>query len=110
MCYRVGGFGLSGIPEFLLHNVSKRDDLKDLVIISTESGVNEVGVGMLMHKKQVKRQLCSFIGRCKIMEQQFLGGELELDMMPQGTLAERIRAAAFGTPGMPIRPISPDSD
>lgn len=52
-----------------------------------------------MHKKQVKRQLCSFIGRCKIMEQQYLGGELELDMMPQGTLAERIRAAAFGTPG-----------
>lgn len=100
---RVGGFGLSGIPEFLLHHVSERDDLKDLVIISTESGINEVGVGMLMHKKQVKRQPCSFIGRCKIMEEQYLGGELELDIMPQGTLAERIRAAAFGTPGFYTR-------
>lgn len=95
--------GLSGIPEFLLHNLSQRDDVKDLEIISTESGINEVGVGMLMHKHQIKRQLCSFIGRCKIMEQQYLKGELELDLMPQGTLAERIRAAAFGTPGFYTR-------
>lgn len=59
----VGGFGLSGIPEFLLHHVSKRNEIKDLIIISTESGINEVGVGMLMQTHQVKRQLCSFIGR-----------------------------------------------
>jgi 3-oxoacid CoA-transferase len=94
-----GGFGLSGIPIDAIHALRKRSDIRDIIAISTESGVSDWGLGLLMGDRQIKRQICSFIGRCKIMEKQYLAGDLELEWRPQGSLAEAIRCGAAGIPG-----------
>ncbi|QIZ07741.1 CoA transferase subunit A [Priestia megaterium] len=94
----VGGFGLSGIPEKLI--LALRDKgTKDLTIVSNNCGVDDWGLGLLLANKQIKKMVASYVGENKIFEKQFLSGELEVELVPQGTLAERIRAGGAGIPG-----------
>ncbi|MFB5196647.1 CoA transferase subunit A [Neobacillus sp. KR4-4] len=94
----VGGFGLSGIPENLI--LALRDKgTKDLTIVSNNCGVDDWGLGLLLANKQIKKMVASYVGENKIFEKQFLSGELEVELVPQGTLAERIRAGGAGIPG-----------
>ncbi|XP_005395323.1 PREDICTED: succinyl-CoA:3-ketoacid coenzyme A transferase 2, mitochondrial [Chinchilla lanigera] len=93
----IGGFGLCGIPENLI--AALRDTgVKNLTVISTNAGVDDFGLGVLLTSKQVRRVVCSYLGESAVCEQQYLAGELELEMTPQGTLAERIRAGGAGVP------------
>jgi 3-oxoacid CoA-transferase subunit A len=93
----VGGFGLVGIPEKLI--LGLRDlGVKDLTIISNNCGVDDWGLGVLLHNKQIKKMISSYVGENKEFERQFLSGELEVELVPQGTLAERIRAGGAGIP------------
>ncbi|WP_375141784.1 CoA transferase subunit A [Bacillus sp. EB600] len=94
----VGGFGLSGIPEKLILAL-KEKGTKNLTIISNNCGVDDWGLGLLLANKQIKKMISSYVGENKIFEQQFLSGELEVELVPQGTLAERIRAGGAGIPG-----------
>lgn len=94
----VGGFGLCGIPEKSI--LALRDKgVKDLTIVSNNCGVDDWGLGLLLANKQIKKMVSSYVGENKIFEQQFLSGELEVELVPQGTLAERIRAGGAGIPG-----------
>lgn len=94
----VGGFGLCGIPEKAI--IALRDKgTKDLTIVSNNCGVDDWGLGLLLANKQIKKMISSYVGENKIFEQQFLSGELEVELVPQGTLAERIRAGGAGIPG-----------
>jgi 3-oxoacid CoA-transferase subunit A len=98
----VGGFGLCGIPENLISAVRDRG-IKDLTVISNNAGVNDFGLGLLLQTRQIKKMISTYVGENEIFERQFLNGELELDLVPQGTFSERIRAggagiAAFFTP------------
>ncbi|MDR6997692.1 3-oxoacid CoA-transferase subunit A [Neobacillus niacini] len=93
----VGGFGLCGIPEKAI--MALRDKgTKDLTIVSNNCGVDDWGLGLLLANKQIKKMISSYVGENKIFEQQFLSGELEVELVPQGTLAERIRAGGAGIP------------
>ena len=93
-----GGFGLCGIPENLI--AALRDSgAKDLTVISNNAGVDGFGLGQLLETRQVKKMVSSYVGENKEFERQYLGGELELEFNPQGTLAERIRAGGAGIPG-----------
>jgi 3-oxoacid CoA-transferase subunit A len=93
-----GGFGLCGIPENLI--VALRDSgAQDLTVISNNAGVDGFGLGQLLETKQIKKMVSSYVGENKEFERQYLGGELELEFNPQGTLAERIRAGGAGIPG-----------
>lgn len=93
----VGGFGLSGIPENLIHAL--RDiGVKDLTVISNNCGVDDAGLGLLLENRQIKKMIASYVGENKLFEQQFLNGELEVELVPQGTLAERLRAGGAGIP------------
>jgi len=93
----VGGFGLCGIPEKAI--IALRDKgTKDLTIVSNNCGVDDWGLGLLLANKQIKKMISSYVGENKIFEQQFLSGELEVELVPQGTLAERIRAGGAGIP------------
>ena len=93
-----GGFGLCGIPENLI--AALRDSgAKDLTVISNNAGVDGFGLGQLLETKQIKKMVSSYVGENKEFERQYLGGELELEFNPQGTLAERIRAGGSGIPG-----------
>ena len=93
----VGGFGLCGIPEALIAAV--RDlGVQNLTCISNNAGVDGFGLGMLLHTRQVKKMIASYVGENKEFERQFLAGELELEFTPQGTLAERLRAGGAGIP------------
>ncbi|PKR86365.1 CoA transferase subunit A [Heyndrickxia camelliae] len=94
----VGGFGLSGIPEFTIQAL-KEQGTKDLTVVSNNCGVDDWGLGILLANKQIKKMVSSYVGENKIFEQQFLSGELEVELVPQGTLAERIRAGGAGIPG-----------
>lgn len=94
----VGGFGLSGIPEHLIQAIKVKGS-KDLTIVSNNCGVNDWGLGILLANKQIKKMVSSYVGENKIFEQQYLSGELEVELVPQGTLAERIRAGGAGIPG-----------
>jgi 3-oxoacid CoA-transferase subunit A len=94
----VGGFGLSGIPEKLIH-VLKERGTKDLTVVSNNCGVDDWGLGLLLANNQIKKMVSSYVGENKIFEQQFLSGELDVELVPQGTLAERIRAGGAGIPG-----------
>ncbi|MFB9761240.1 CoA transferase subunit A [Ectobacillus funiculus] len=94
----VGGFGLSGIPEKLIHAL-KEQGTKDLTVVSNNCGVDDWGLGLLLANNQIKKMVSSYVGENKIFEQQFLSGELEVELVPQGTLAERIRAGGAGIPG-----------
>lgn len=94
----VGGFGLSGIPEFSIQALKEKGS-KDLTIVSNNCGVDDWGLGLLLANRQIKKMISSYVGENKIFEQQYLSGELEVELTPQGTLAERIRAGGAGIPG-----------
>lgn len=93
----VGGFGLCGIPE---HAIAALRDLnvQNLTIVSNNCGVDDFGLGILLQNRQICKMFSSYVGENKIFEQQFLRGELEVELVPQGTLAERIRAGGAGIP------------
>lgn len=98
MTVMAGGFGLCGIPENLI--VALRDTgVKDITVISNNAGVDDFGLGLLLHTRQIKKMVSSYVGENKTFETQYLNGELELEFNPQGTLAERIRAGGAGIPG-----------
>ena len=92
-----GGFGLCGIPESLILAI-RESGVKNLTVISNNAGVDGIGLGILLETKQIKKMISSYVGENKLFAQQFLGGELELEFNPQGTLAERIRAGGAGIP------------
>ncbi|GAF20964.1 LOW QUALITY PROTEIN: succinyl-CoA:3-ketoacid-coenzyme A transferase subunit A [Bacillus sp. JCM 19047] len=93
----VGGFGLCGIPEHLIAAV-KAKGVKGLTVVSNNCGVDEFGLGILLEDKQIKKMVLSYVGENKQFEQQFLSQELEVELVPQGTLAERLRAGGAGIP------------
>jgi 3-oxoacid CoA-transferase subunit A len=94
----VGGFGLCGIPEKSI--LALRDKgVKDLTVVSNNCGVDDWGLGLLLANKQIKKMMSSYVGENKIFERQYLSGELEVELIPQGTLAERMRAGGAGIPG-----------
>ena len=98
MTVMAGGFGLCGIPENLI--LALRDSgAKDLTVISNNAGVDDFGLGLLLHTRQIKKMISSYVGENKTFEKQYLNGELELEFNPQGTLAERCRAGGAGIPG-----------
>ncbi|HFX6314054.1 TPA: CoA transferase subunit A [Acinetobacter baumannii] len=92
-----GGFGLCGIPENLIDEI-KRKNVRDLTLVSNNCGVDDFGLGKLLETKQVKKVLASYVGGNSIFEAQLLSGELEVELTPQGSLAERIRAGGAGIP------------
>ncbi|HET7786987.1 MAG TPA: CoA transferase subunit A [Myxococcales bacterium] len=93
-----GGFGLSGNPENLIEAIHKKG-VKNLTIISNNCGTTDKGLGVLLQAKQVKKMIASYVGENKEFERQYLAGELEVELNPQGTLAERIRAGGAGLGG-----------
>lgn len=93
----VGGFGLCGIPENLINAVAKRD-IEKLTCVSNNAGVDNFGLGILLRNKQVKRMVSSYVGENKEFERQYLSGELEVELTPQGTLAEKLRCGGAGIP------------
>jgi len=93
----VGGFGLCGIPENLISGLLK-SEAKDLTVVSNNAGVDDFGLGLLLKQKQIKRMISSYVGENAEFERQYLQGELEVELTPQGTLAERIRAGGAGIP------------
>ena len=93
----VGGFGLCGIPEALI--AALRDSgVRNLTVISNNAGVDGFGLGQLLETRQIRKMISSYVGENKEFERQYLGGELELEFNPQGTLAERLRAGGAGIP------------
>ncbi|WOI22289.1 CoA transferase subunit A [Nonlabens ulvanivorans] len=97
MTFMVGGFGLSGIPENSIAQLVKTG-ITDLTCISNNAGVDDFGLGLLLQGKQIKKMISSYVGENDEFERQMLSGELEVDLIPQGTLAERCRAAQAGIP------------
>ncbi|MBU8597418.1 CoA transferase subunit A [Shouchella clausii] len=93
----VGGFGLCGIPEHLIAAV-KNSGASNLTVVSNNCGVDDFGLGQLLENKQISKMVASYVGENKRFEQQFLNGELEVELVPQGTLAERLRAGGAGIP------------
>jgi 3-oxoacid CoA-transferase subunit A len=94
----MGGFGLCGIPENLIAALRERGT-KDLTVISNNAGVDEFGIGILLRARQVRKMISTYVGENKEFERQFLTGELEVELVPQGTFAERIRAGGAGIGG-----------
>lgn len=94
----MGGFGLCGIPENLISALFARGT-KGLTVISNNAGVDDFGVGILLRAHQVKKMIATYVGENKEFERQFLNGELEVELVPQGTLSERIRAGGAGIGG-----------
>jgi 3-oxoacid CoA-transferase subunit A len=92
-----GGFGLCGIPENCIKAILHKG-IKGLTCISNNAGVDDFGLGLLLKTKQIKKMISSYVGENAEFERQLLGGELEVDLIPQGTLAERIRAGGAGIP------------
>jgi 3-oxoacid CoA-transferase subunit A len=92
-----GGFGLSGNPESLIPEV-RRAGVKNLTVISNNAGADGFGLWMLLESRQIRKMIASYVGDNKLFEQQYLSGQLELELNPQGTLAERIRAGGAGIP------------
>ena len=97
MTLMVGGFGLCGIPENLIKALAEKGT-KDLTIISNNCGVDDFGLGILLKNKQIKKIIASYVGENKEFERQLLAGEIEVELTPQGTLAEKIRAGGAGIP------------
>lgn len=93
----VGGFGLVGIPEKLIAGLLRKG-VRDLTVISNNCGVDDFGLGILLKNRQIRKMISSYVGENKEFERQFLAGELEVELVPQGTLAERIRAGGAGIP------------
>jgi 3-oxoacid CoA-transferase subunit A len=94
----VGGFGLCGIPEMLIRALHARGT-KDLTIISNNAGVDDFGLGILLRSRQLRKMVSTYVGENKEFERQFLAGELQVELVPQGTFAERIRAGGAGIGG-----------
>lgn len=92
-----GGFGLCGIAENSIAEIH-RSGVKGLTVVSNNCGVDDFGLGILLHAKQIRKMISSYVGENKEFERQYLNGELELEFNPQGTLAERIRAGGAGIP------------
>lgn len=97
MTFMLGGFGLSGIPENAIAELV-RLGVKDITCISNNAGVDDFGLGLLLQKKQIKKMISSYVGENEEFERQMLSGELEVELTPQGTLAEKCRAAQGGFP------------
>src|SRR5207253_1388988 len=93
----MGGFGLCGIPENLIAAVRKKGT-KNLTIASNNAGVDDFGIGLLLQARQVKKMISTYVGENKLFEQLVLKGELEVELNPQGTFAERLRAGGAGIP------------
>ena len=97
MTFMFGGFGLSGIPENAIDALAKKD-IFSLTCISNNAGVDDFGLGLLLQRKQIKKMISSYVGENAEFERQMLSGELEVDLIPQGSLAERCRAGGAGIP------------
>jgi len=93
----MGGFGLCGIPENLIKALVRKG-ARDLTVISNNAGVSDYGIGLLLKARQVRKMVATYVGENDLFEQQFLSGELDVELVPQGTFAERIRAAGAGIP------------
>jgi len=93
----LGGFGLCGIPENSISSLVKKG-VKELTCISNNAGVDDFGIGLMLQQRQVKKMISSYVGENAEFERQLLSGELEVELIPQGTLAERCRAAGAGIP------------
>ncbi|OTG58061.1 succinyl-CoA--3-ketoacid-CoA transferase [Acinetobacter sp. ANC 3903] len=98
----VGGFGLCGIPEALI-DALKETGVKNLTCISNNAGVDDFGLGKLLQTKQIKKMISSYVGENKEFERQYLNGELEVELTPQGTLAEKLRSGGAGIPAFYTR-------
>ena len=94
----MGGFGLCGIPENLIRALHLRGT-RGLTVISNNAGVDQFGAGVLLHAKQIRKMISTYVGENKEFERQFLSGEIEVELVPQGTFAERMRAAGAGIEG-----------
>jgi len=97
MTILMGGFGLCGIPENLIAALRRRGT-KDLTIVSNNAGVDDFGIGLLLQNRQVKKMISTYVGENRLFEQLVLSGELQVELNPQGTLAERLRAGGAGIP------------
>lgn len=97
MTFMLGGFGLCGIPENTISELVRRN-IKDVTCISNNAGVDDFGLGLLLQKKQIKKMISSYVGENAEFERQMLSGELEVELIPQGTLAQRCQAAQSGIP------------
>lgn len=95
----LGGFGLCGIPENCIAALVKKG-VKDLTCISNNAGVDDFGIGLMLQQKQVKKMIASYVGENAEFERQLLSGELEVELIPQGTLATRCMAAGYGMPAV----------
>ncbi|MEK6624139.1 MAG: CoA transferase subunit A [Bdellovibrionota bacterium] len=93
----LGGFGLCGIPENSIAALAEKG-IKDITCISNNAGVDDFGLGLLLQKRQIKKMISSYVGENKLFETLVLSGELQLEMTPQGTLAEKLRAGGAGIP------------
>jgi 3-oxoacid CoA-transferase subunit A len=93
----MGGFGVCGIPENLIAAL-RRKGTKNLTIVSNNPGVDDFGIGLLLQNRQVKKMISSYVGENKLFEQLVLSGEIQMELNPQGTLAERLRAGGAGIP------------
>jgi 3-oxoacid CoA-transferase subunit A len=99
MTFMLGGFGLCGIPENAIAELVKLG-VRDLTCISNNAGVDDFGLGLLLQKHQIKKMISSYVGENDEFERQMLSGELDVELIPQGTLAERCRAAQHGFPAI----------
>lgn len=97
MTFMVGGFGLCGIPENSISEMVRRN-VQNITCISNNAGVDDFGLGLLLAKKQIKKMISSYVGENAEFERQMLSGEMEVDLVPQGTLAQRCEAARSGIP------------
>ncbi len=95
----LGGFGLCGIPENCIHALVKKG-VTNLTCISNNAGVDDFGIGLLLQKKQLKKMIASYVGENAEFERQLLSGELEVELIPQGTLATRCMASGYGMPAI----------
>jgi len=95
----LGGFGLCGIPENCITSLVKKD-VRALTCISNNAGVDDFGIGLMLQKRQVKKMIASYVGENAEFERQLLSGELEVELIPQGTLATRCMAAGYGMPAI----------
>jgi 3-oxoacid CoA-transferase A subunit len=93
----MGGFGVCGIPEHLIAALVRRGS-RDLTVMSNNAGVSDFGIGLLLQRRQVRKMVSTYVGENELFERQFLSGELEVELVPQGTFAERIRAGGAGIP------------
>ena len=97
MTVLAGGFGLCGIPENLIAGIQRRG-VRDLTVVSNNCGIDDFGLGVLLEHRQIRKMIASYVGENARFEQQLLSGELEVELTPQGTLAEQLRAGGAGIP------------